>query len=108
MLFVSQEIDGQWQTTPGQHGDRTLVAQRTDQTIEGHGGDMPNDRTQLQTQPAMRRQQDITGHLGSYGAITEDEMREDREHGLAHGALDTPDGETAEPETGIVGVAGQA
>ena len=56
----------------------------------------------------MRRQQDIAGHLGAHGVIAKDEMREDREDGFARGALDTPDGETAQAETGIVGVAGQA
>jgi hypothetical protein len=33
---------------------------------------------------------------------------EDREHRAACGALDPPDDETTQPETGIVGVAGQA
>ena len=35
-------------------------------------------------------------------------MREDREHRSACRALDPPDGETTQPETGIVGLAGQA
>src|SRR6266568_4889856 len=35
-------------------------------------------------------------------------MRQDREDGFTPGALDTPDGETTQPETGIVGVARQA
>ena len=35
-------------------------------------------------------------------------MREDREDGSARGALEAPDGEPTQPDTGIVGVAGQA
>jgi hypothetical protein len=35
-------------------------------------------------------------------------VRQDGEYRLAHGALDTPDGEPTQAETGIVGVARQA
>ena len=72
------------------------------------GETMIEDRAQLQTQPPMRRQQRITGHLRAHLAIAQDEVRQDREHRFTCGALDTPDGETTQPETGIVGVAGQA
>jgi hypothetical protein len=49
------------------------------------------------------------GHLrvGEHG-IPEDEVGEDREHGCARGALDTPDREPTQPDTGIVRVARQA
>ena len=83
MLFIGQEIDGQRQPTPGQHRHQALLTQRTDQAIEGHRGDMVEDRTQLQTEAAMRGQQRITGHLRSHLAIAQDEVREDREHGFA-------------------------
>src|SRR6266478_5470836 len=56
----------------------------------------------------MGGQQGITGNIRPHRAITQDEVRQDGEHGLACGALDTPDGETTQPDTGIVGVAGQA
>src|SRR5229473_7284944 len=56
----------------------------------------------------MGGQQGIAGHLWAHLAIAQDEVRQDGEHGLACGALDTPDGETTQPNTGIVGVAGQA
>jgi hypothetical protein len=56
----------------------------------------------------MRRQQGITGHLWAHLAVPQDEMRQDGEHGFARRALDTPDGETTQAETGIVGVARQA
>ena len=35
-------------------------------------------------------------------------MQEDREHGFARGTLDTPDGETAQAENGMMGVTHQA
>ena len=66
MLLIGQEIDRQWQPTPGQHRDQTLVAKRTDQAIEGHGRDMIEHRAQLQTEPTMRGQQGITGDLGAH------------------------------------------
>src|SRR5215813_6189791 len=56
----------------------------------------------------MRRQQRITGHLRAHLAIAQDEVRQDRENRFTCGALDTPDGKTTQPDTGIVGVAGQA
>jgi hypothetical protein len=40
MLLVSQKIDGERQATPGQHGDQTLLPQRTDQPIERHRRNM--------------------------------------------------------------------
>jgi hypothetical protein len=45
MLFVSQQIDGQWQTAPGQHSNQILMAKRTDEAVERHERDMPNHRT---------------------------------------------------------------
>ena len=69
---------------------------------------MANHRTQLQTQPAMRRQQGIAGHLWTHLAVTQDEMRQDGEHGFARRALDTPDSDPAQADTDIMGVAGQA
>ena len=54
VLLIGQEIDRQRQPTPGQYGDETLAAKRADEAIEGHGGDMVEDGTQLQTEAAMR------------------------------------------------------
>ena len=53
----------------------------------------------------MRRQQRITGHLRAHLAIAQDEVRQDREHRATRGALDTPDGEPTQSDTGIMGVA---
>src|SRR5436190_24037791 len=65
---------------------------------------MPDDRAQFQTEPPVRGQQGIAGHLRSHLAIAQDEVREDREHRATRGALDTPDGEPTQPDTGIMRV----
>src|SRR5439155_25992600 len=41
-------------------------------------------------------------------AIAQDEVRQDREHRFTGRALDPPEGETTQPDTGIVRMAGQA
>jgi hypothetical protein len=56
VLFIGQKIDRQWQPTPGQHGDQTVVAKRADEAIERRGGDMIEHGAPLQTQPTMRCQ----------------------------------------------------
>jgi hypothetical protein len=56
----------------------------------------------------MRRQQSLAGDLRWHGVIAYDEVREDREHGATRGALDTPDGEPPEADTGVMGVTRQA
>jgi hypothetical protein len=40
VLFIGQDIRRQRQPTPGQDRHHTLLPQRTDQTVEGHGGEM--------------------------------------------------------------------
>src|SRR5215217_4331172 len=54
VLYIGQQIGGQGQLTPGEHRDQTVVAKRTDQAIEGHGGDMVEDRAQFQTEATVR------------------------------------------------------
>ena len=39
--------------------------------------------------------------------IAQDEVRQDREHRATRGALDPPDGEPTQPDTGIMGVVGE-
>src|SRR6266852_706795 len=56
----------------------------------------------------MRRQQGIASALRSHLAITQDEMREDREHRFAPCTLDAPDGEATQPDTDVMRVACQA
>ena len=55
----------------------------------------------------MRGQQGITGNIRTHLTIAQDEVRQDREHRATRGALDTPDGEPTQPDTGIMGVAGE-
>jgi hypothetical protein len=55
VLLIGEDIDGQRQPTPRQHGHETLVAEGADETIEGHGGDMTDHGAQLQTQSTVQR-----------------------------------------------------
>ena len=93
MLFIRQKIGGQGQPTPRQHRHQPLVAKRTHQAIEGHGGDMADHRAQFHTEATMRGQQGITGHVWPHSAIAQDKVGEDREHHTTRGALETPDGD---------------
>ena len=93
VLLVGEEIHGQRQTAPGQYRDQTLVSERTDETIERRGGDMPDDGAQFQTELTVHRQQGVASHLGMHPAITQDEVGQDREHRTTRGALDAPDGD---------------
>ena len=56
----------------------------------------------------MGGQQRIASHLRAHLTVPQDKVRQHREDRFAPRALDTPDGEPTQPETGIVGVAGQA
>ena len=47
VLLIGQEVGGQGEPTPRQYWHQPLVAKRTDQTIEGHGRDMIEHRTQF-------------------------------------------------------------
>jgi hypothetical protein len=107
VFFIGQDRGGQGQSTPRQHGDQTLAAKRTDQALEDHGGDMVDDGTPLQTKPRMRRQQSSVSHLRWHGAIAQDEVWEDREHGAAPRALEPPDGDPTQTDAHIMRVAGQ-
>src|SRR5215510_11511033 len=68
---------------------------------------MVEDRAPLQTEAAVRSQQGIAGQLRSHLAVAQDPMRQHSEHGSARGTLQTPDGETAQPDPGILGTHGQ-
>ncbi len=56
----------------------------------------------------MGGQQGITGDLGAHLAVAQDEMREDREHRFTRRALDTPNSETTQADTRVMGVTRQA
>jgi len=55
----------------------------------------------------MGRQQGIAGHLWSHRAVPQDEVGQDREYRFAPRTLDTPDGETAQPDPDVMRVTGQ-
>jgi hypothetical protein len=92
-LFIGWKLGGEGQLAPGEHRAQTLVATRTDQAIESHGGEMVEARAQLHIELAMRGQQGVAGHLGSHLAIAEDDVGQHREHRTTRHALDAPDGE---------------
>ena len=108
VLFISQDIDRQRQSTPRQHGHQALLTQSTHQAIEGHGRDVAHHRTPFQTEPAVGGQQSITGHVRPHRAVAQDEVWQDGEDRFARGALDAPDGEPAQANPRVMGVAGQA
>ncbi len=107
-LFIGRKLGGEGQPAPGEHRDQTLGATRTDQAIEGHGGEMVEDRAQLQTEPAMRGQPGVAGHLWSHVALAADEVGQHREHRTTHRALEPPDGELTSTDLDVMGVACQA
>src|SRR5262249_7992859 len=95
---------GQRQVTPGQHGDQAVLTQGTDQAIEGHGRDMADGGTPCQAEAAVGGDQGLAGDLRAPAAIEQDEVRQHSKHGVARGALDTPDGEITEADTRVMGV----
>ena len=56
----------------------------------------------------MGGDQRLPGHVGAHAAIAQDEMGEHCKHRFAGGALHPPDGETTQPETGVMRMARQA
>jgi hypothetical protein len=108
MLLIGEEVDWQWQPAPRQHRHQVLVTQRTDETVERHGCDMIEDCAQFQTEAAVGGQQRIPSHFWSHLMIAQDEMRQDRKHGAARGALETPDGKPTQTDTSVMGVRRQA
>ena len=108
VLLVSQEVGGQGQSTSCQHRHQPLVAKGTHETIEGHRGDVADDRAQFQTEPPVSGQQGIAGRVRTHGAIAQDEVREHREDRFACRALEAPDGDPTQPDTRIMRMAGQA
>ena len=80
----------------GQYRDHTVVTKSTDHAIEGHGRDVIEHGTPLQTEPTVGGQQRIAGHIRPHRAVAQHEVRQDGEDRFAGGALDAPDGEAAQ------------
>jgi hypothetical protein len=72
VFFIGQDIGGQGQATPGEHGDQTVLPQRTDETVERHGRDMMDHGAQLQTEAPVGSQQGIAGDLRPHLAVAQD------------------------------------
>ena len=108
MLVIDEEIDRQRQSTPRQRRHQPLAAERTNEAIEGHGREVIEHRTQLQTEAAVRGQQRITGHLRWHLAVAQDEVRQDGERSFTRRALDTPDSEPVQTDPVVMRVACQA
>jgi hypothetical protein len=56
----------------------------------------------------MRRQQGIAGDLRTHLAVAQDKVGQDGEHYVAPRTLETPNGDPAQADTDIMGVARQA
>src|SRR5215831_8110872 len=69
---------------------------------------MAHDSAQLSTEAPMGSQERITGNLRAHAAIAQDKVRQDREDRFTRRTLESPDGEPTQPDTHIMGVAGQA
>jgi hypothetical protein len=108
VFFISQDIRGEGQTTPGQHRDQTRVAEGADEAREGHGGEMNDHGAQRQTQPPVYGEPSIPSHLRAHLTIAQDAVRQDREDGLTRRALDASDGDPTQPDTRIMRMARQA
>jgi hypothetical protein len=62
----------------------------------------------LHTEATVGGQQGVAGDLRAHRAIAQDDVGENREHRPTRRALETPDGETTQPDTDIMRVARQA
>src|SRR5262249_15438982 len=102
--LIGQKIGGEGEPTPRQHHHQPVVAERTDEAIEGHGRDVIEHGAPLQTEASVRGQQGIPGHLRSHLTVPQDEVWQDGEYGVTCGALDTPDGEATKANPRIMGV----
>ena len=105
--LIGQDIGGQWQTAPRQPHHYTLVPERTHHALAGHRRDMPPHGTPRQTEAPRCGQQGVAGHLRAPRAITSDDVGQDRDHRCAGRALETPAGDTRQPDTHRRRLAGQ-
>jgi hypothetical protein len=108
VLFIGQEICRQRRPTPGEHGHKTLLSERTDEAIESHRGDMADDRAPLQTEAPMHGQHSVAGYIRMHLAIAQDEVGEDHKHCSTPGALETPDRDAAQTGPHIMQMTRQA
>ena len=93
--------------TLDQHGDQTMLAKGADQAIEGHWGDIADGCRPLQAESTVGGDQGLPRHIGAHAAIAQDEVGQHCKDSLARGTLHAPDGEAAEANPRIMGVAGE-
>jgi hypothetical protein len=67
---------------------------------------MTDGGASLQTETTMGGQQGVASRFGAHAAIAKDELGEHGKDRPASGALNAPNGETAETHTNIMGMAG--
>ena len=64
MFLIGEALRRQRQPTLCQYRDHTVVAKRTDHAIEGHGRDVIEHDTPLQTEPTVGGQQRVAATSG--------------------------------------------
>jgi hypothetical protein len=108
LFFIGEAIHRQRERALEKHDNQTVLAKGTDHAVKGHRGDIANGRTPLETETTVGGHQGLPSRIGMPAAIAQDEVGPHRTDRLARRALHPPDGETTQPDTGRVGVAGQA
>src|SRR5215831_17596688 len=93
--------------TLDQHYDETVLPESAEQAVEGHRGDIADCRTPLQAESSMGGEQGLPRYIGTHAAIAQDEVGQHRKDSLARSTLHAPEGEAAEANPSIMGVAGQ-
>src|SRR5712671_7880010 len=93
--------------TLDQHHDETVLPESADQAVEGHRRDIADCRTPLQAESSMGGEQGLPRYIRTHTAIAQDEVGQHCKDSLARGTLHAPDGEAAEANPRIMGVAGE-
>jgi hypothetical protein len=106
VLCIGEDIRGSRPTTPGEHHEQTLVAQRPNEAREGHRGAMAEHGTPLQPETTRRGQHGIAGYLRGPSAIAQDDVGQDGEHDTTRGALEAPEAHPTQPDPHLRGVSG--
>src|SRR2546425_11702813 len=68
---------------------------------------LKNGRTPFETEATVGGDQGLAHNIGTHAAIAQDEVGQHRQDRLACGALKAPDGEPAQSNPRLMGVAGQ-
>jgi hypothetical protein len=84
-----------------------VLPESADQAVEGHRRDIADGRTPLQAESSVGGEQGLPRYIGTHTAIAQDEVGQHRKDSLARGTLHAPEGETAEANPSIMGVAGK-